>query len=190
MVLFLFLLLFFLKLAPCQWGSNPDSHPSKLIIILKADRLHPRNYPQMPTHYRHTDNHLRLVMVVVAHCCTRQSRVPNIDHCAPEIWPWPLTFDLDQWPWPWPWPRHLTLRQCNSDVKPRILAFDLDLWPTTLTYNPNLANVNVDLHTEYQGHRSNGSGVRVLTDGQMDGQMDGRALPSALSPCFDKLRGR
>ncbi len=33
---------------------------------LKADRPHPRDYPQMPTDYRHTDNHLRLVMVVVA----------------------------------------------------------------------------------------------------------------------------
>ena len=31
---------------------------------LKADRPHPRNYPQMSTDYRHTDNHLRPVMVV------------------------------------------------------------------------------------------------------------------------------
>ncbi len=54
--------------------------------------------------------------------------------------------------------------------------------PTTLTYNTNLAKVNVDLHTEYQGRRSNGSGMRVLTDG--------RTLPSTLSPCFAKLRGR
>ena len=29
---------------------------------LKADRPHPRNYPHTPTDYRHTDNHLRLVM--------------------------------------------------------------------------------------------------------------------------------
>ncbi len=42
---------------------------------LKADWPHPRNYPPTPTDYRHTDNHLRLVMVVVALCCTRQSRV-------------------------------------------------------------------------------------------------------------------
>jgi len=26
--------------------------------------------------------------------------------------------------------------------------FDLDLWPTTLTYNPRLAKVNVDLHAK------------------------------------------
>ncbi len=38
----------------------------------------------------------------------------------------------------------------------------------TLTYNPNLAKVKVDLHTEYQGRRSNGSAVRSLTDGQAD----------------------
>ena len=31
---------------------------------LKADRPHSRDYPQTPTDYRHTDNHLRLVMVV------------------------------------------------------------------------------------------------------------------------------
>ncbi len=52
---------------------------------LKANRLNLRDYPQTPTDYRHTDNHLRLVIVVVAHCCTRQSRAPNIDCCAPEI---------------------------------------------------------------------------------------------------------
>ncbi len=33
--------------------------------------------------------------------------------------------------------------------KSRILAFDLDLWPTALTYDPNLAKVKVNLHTEY-----------------------------------------
>ncbi len=58
------------------------------------------------------------------------------------------------------------------------LAFDLDLdlWPTTLTYNPNLANVKVNLHTKYQGRRSNSSAVRAVTDG--------RTLPSTWSPCF------
>ncbi len=33
---------------------------------LKADRPHPCNCPQMPTDYRHTDKHLRLVMGVNA----------------------------------------------------------------------------------------------------------------------------
>ena len=44
---------------------------------LKADRLHPRDYPHMPTEYRHTDKHLRLVMTLNAHCCTRQRRAPK-----------------------------------------------------------------------------------------------------------------
>ena len=33
-----------------------------------------RNYPHTPTDYRHTDKHLRLVMVLIALYCTRQSR--------------------------------------------------------------------------------------------------------------------
>ncbi len=45
----------------------------KMMDQLKADRPHPHDYPQTPTDYRHTDNHLRLVMVVVALCCTRQT---------------------------------------------------------------------------------------------------------------------
>ncbi len=47
--------------------------------------------------YRHTDKHLRLVMTLISLCCTRQSRAPNIDRCALEIWPRPLTLtnDLD-----------------------------------------------------------------------------------------------
>ncbi len=32
---------------------------------LKADRLHPCNYPHMPTDYRHTDKHLRLVLLLL-----------------------------------------------------------------------------------------------------------------------------
>ena len=30
-------------------------------LTLKADRQHPRSYPHMPSDYRHTDKHLRLV---------------------------------------------------------------------------------------------------------------------------------
>ena len=65
--------------------------------VLKADRPQPRNYALTRTDYKHTYNHLRLGMVVVALCCTQQSRAPNIDRCAPEIRPWPLTLicDLD-----------------------------------------------------------------------------------------------
>ena len=72
------------------------------------------------------------------------------------------------------WPLTLTSKECNSGVKTRFFAFDLAIWP--LTYNPNLAKVKVDLHTEYQGRRSNSSAVTEDTDG--------RTLPSALSPCF------
>ncbi len=32
---------------------------------LKDDRPHPRDYPNMPTNYRHTDKHLRLVMTLI-----------------------------------------------------------------------------------------------------------------------------
>ncbi len=52
---------------------------------------------------------------------------------------------------------------CNE-----IWCGDLDLWPTTLTYNPSLAKVKVNSHTKNQGHRSNGSAVRVLTHRQTD----------------------
>ena len=98
-----------------------------------------------------------------------------------------LTYDLDSWPWlltltlifdfdpdllPWPWPWTLALKQGNGEVKTWFLAFDLDLWPTTLTYNPSIAKVMVDPHTNNQGQRSKGSAVRVLTDGRTDGLME------------------
>ncbi len=100
-------------------------------------------------------------MVVVAHCGTQQRRALILTAARQK-------FDLD--PWPWPRPLTLNLRQRNSGVKTWISPFDLDLWPMTLTYNPNLAKVKVDLCTKYQGRRrrSNGSGVRALTDGQTD----------------------
>ncbi len=59
-----------------------------------------------------------LVALLALLCCTRQSRAPNIDRCAPAIWPWPL-------PWLWPLTLTLTLKQCNSDVK-MLFAFDPD----------------------------------------------------------------
>ncbi len=108
-----------------------------------------------------TDKHLRLIMTLL--CCTQQSRTLNIDRCATDPSHQPLT---------------LTLKQGNSDVILQFLAFDLNLWSTTLTYNPNLAKVKVNIHAEYQGRRSNGSAVQVVTDGQTDGW----TLPSSLSP--------
>ena len=86
---------------------------------LKADRQHPHDYPHMPTNYKHADKHLRLVMILIALCCTQQSRAPNIDQCTPENCPWQVTF--------WPRPLILSLKQGNSDVKIPFLAFDLDL---------------------------------------------------------------
>ncbi len=52
--------------------------------LLKADRPHPRNYLHTATDHRHTDKHLRLVMVLIALYSTWQSRAPNIDRCTPE----------------------------------------------------------------------------------------------------------
>ncbi len=127
--------------------------------------------------YWHTDNHLRMVMVVVALCCTRQNWAPNtcnIDCWMPEIWPWPR-------------PLTLTLKQCNSDVQMRFLAFDLDLWPANLTYNPSQAKVKVDPHpwrkvkcqTVFKQESSD-----KQTDKLTNKQTDERMLPSTLSPCF------
>ncbi len=74
------------------------------------------------------------------------------------------------WTWLWPWPRTLTLTLKqglrDSDVKTLFLAFGL--WPTTLTYKQNLAKAEVNLHTEYQGRRSNSSAVRGRTDRRTD----------------------
>ena len=38
-------------------------------LSLKADRPHPRDYQHMPTDYRHTDKHIRLVMTLTDLCC-------------------------------------------------------------------------------------------------------------------------
>ncbi len=54
-------------------------------VKLNADQPHPRNYPQMPRDYRHTDNDLRLVMVDDTLYLTRQSGAPNIYRCVPYI---------------------------------------------------------------------------------------------------------
>ncbi len=125
-------------------------------------------------HWLQTHRHLSLVITLVALCCTWQGRTPNIDRCAPKF---DLDPDLD------PWPLTSTLTQSNSEVKTRFLVFDLDLWPMTLAYNPNLAKVKVNLHTKFQGRRSNGSAEKAQTDIQTDVRM----LPSTLSP---SLRGR
>ncbi len=88
---------------------------NKNTFKLKADRPHPRDYPHTPPDYGHTDKTVGLVRTTLYFkfegnclCCTRQSRAPNIDRYAPDIWHWPwpwpltLTFDLDSDLWPWP----------------------------------------------------------------------------------------
>ncbi len=55
------------------------------IVQLKANRLHLHDNPHSPTDYRHTDKHLRLVMTLIALCCPRQNRTPNIDRCMLDI---------------------------------------------------------------------------------------------------------
>ena len=123
-------------------------------------------------------------MTLAALCCTRQSQSLVSTAACQNL---TLTFDLD--PWRWPTPLTLTIQQGNSDVKTWFMSFDLVCWPTTLTYNPNLAKVRVDLQTEYEGQRWNGSSGRVQTDTQMDGQTDGRYqvhyLPALLSYVVD-----
>ncbi len=150
------------------------------MIILKHDRPHPRNYPQTPPDHRHTEKHLSLV---IGACCTQQSRASSINRCAPEIWHWPLTLthDIDLDLWPWPQPLTLTLKQANSHVKTQFWAFDLDLWPTTLTYIASLAKVKVELHAKDEGRRSNGSTMRVQTNGQADGRYQFYNLPAMRS---------
>ena len=134
----------YLAITHVKYTKDKVSQDTRCMTLLKADRPHPRNYPPTPNDYRHTDNHLRLVMVVVVLCCTRQSRAHIIDRCAPEfdldLWPWPVTLsrdldptvDLDPWPltltrdldpelwldlWPWPRPQPLTLtRDLDTDL--------------------------------------------------------------------------
>ncbi len=56
------------------------------------------------TDYRHADKHLRLVMTLIALCCTRQSSPLTLT----------LIHDLDPDIWPWPQPLTLTLKQGND----------------------------------------------------------------------------
>ena len=68
-----------------------------------------------------------------------------------------LTFDLD----PRPLPQN-RVKDNKMSCLNTLSQFDLDLWPTTLTYNPSLVNVQVDLYVKNQGERSNGSTARWM----------------------------
>ncbi len=108
--------------------------------------------------------------LLIALCCTWQSRAPNTDGCMPEIWPWTLnlTHELDPNLWPWLRPLALTLKQGKShECQTQFLVFDLNLWPTTLPYIANIAKVKVDLHAKDEGRRSNGSTLRAQTNWRM-----------------------
>ncbi len=94
-----------------------------------------------------------------------------VDHCRPllnltfDFYPRTLTFDL------LPWPQN-KLQDKKISCHNTFSQFDLDLWPTTLTYNPNLAKVKVDPHAKNEGHRSNISSMRGLTDRRADRRTD------------------
>ena len=60
------------------------------MIKLKANRLHPCNYLHTPTDFRHTDKHLRLVMVLIALISTAIRQKIDLD-----LWLVTLTFNLD-----------------------------------------------------------------------------------------------
>ena len=49
-----------------QVATSPCTLENKIkdYLILKADRPHLRDYPQMPTDYRHTDNHLSIISLL------------------------------------------------------------------------------------------------------------------------------
>ena len=129
---------------------------SGIIIILKADRPHPRDkstHRQIPR----SDNDSSLLFVSLG------KAEPLISTAACQ------RFDLDLDPWPWLRPLTLTLTfDLDLKAKTQFLAFDIDLWPATLTYNPNLDKVKVDLHTKNWGRRSNSSAVRALTNTRTD----------------------
>ena len=86
--------------------------------ILIVNCPHSCNYPLTLSNYRLTDDHLRLVTLFVALCCTRQSRAPAF-----------LTLtSKQQW--------------CQNTI------FGIWPWSLTVTYNPTLVKVKVHLYAE------------------------------------------
>ena len=115
---------------------------------------------------RHTDKHLRLVMTLIALCCTRQSRGPNIDRCMPQRWgPY---LQSSQW------------------------GINMGKFKLSQISYPVVHCENRSLHTFYyinQGQRSkvkrfSQESAHKQTNGRTDGQTDRRTLPSTLSPSF------
>ncbi len=135
-----------------------------------------------------TDEHLGLVMtllcfklVVIALWCTRQSQAPDIDRCAPKLWPWPLTLTYDLDP-TLTQPLTLTLMQGISDVKTWFFTFDIRPWPTMPAClrqrSTRLQKINVLGQTVQPGELGN-------SNGRTDGRYQFHNLPASL-----KLRGR
>ncbi len=128
------------------------------------------NAHQLQTHNVNDSRMGWLVMVVAALCCTGQSRTPNIDRYAPEIWRQPLTLTHDLDPDLWNWP--------NSDVK----NTNSGIWPWHLTYDPDLLWQSQPSQGQgrptYRISRSpvaswsNSSVVRMPTDAQTDGRTE------------------
>ena len=65
--------LFFNKLVPCQWGSRPDSHANKLIIILQYDEGCPQVL-KWPRRQR-TNKYCEATLIIV-----RKGAVHNYHH--------------------------------------------------------------------------------------------------------------
>ncbi len=128
--------------------------------------MHPRYYPYTLPDYRHTDKHLRLVMTLISLFFTRS---PNIDCCAPEIWPWPLTLTLTF---------YLKARQqwCQNMI--------FDIWPWSLTYDLDLQSQSRS--TSIPKINVVGQTVQTGSNRQTNKWTEGMTLPSALSPCFAK----
>ena len=93
-------------------------------------------------------------------CMSNRPRVDGDGPCKCYLWPWSLTLtfdlgDLDLWP-PFlivDWKTHFS-----------ILYFDF--WPTTLTFNPILARVTINIHAKSPVHSLNSLAMRVHTDRQ------------------------
>ena len=182
----LWIMLLFLKSCPCirrqvlwtvsrnqgvtdEWGMGINFHPFILWCknTTKWKRLSVHVPPAFPKWYspfaqksffnfllwieRWTQNHYVTSLDVMTSYRDLTWRHDVILWCHMKSHRGPLRFDMG-----------IPFRQKpgNHIVWP----YDLDLWPITLTYNPSLAKVKVNPHTKNQGHRSNGSAVRVLTD--------------------------
>ena len=117
-------------------------------------------------HWLQTDKHLWLVIThtLIALCCTWQSRAPNIDRCAPEIWPRLLTLTRDLDPDLWPWPSSkvaVTLWRSSNDGQNK-----RPFW------------VKLDPHAKNQGQRFSQESTNKQINEWTDGPYRVHCLPA------------